>query len=196
MSPPDALAVRGFLADADTGAGLGGLRVELWSADGRGPSLLAESESDGTGFFRCSLPRERVADRARFVDIELRVLDGERQVVTDVLAVPTHGRAGTIELSVPRSLTAPGGSAHEAEHSGAEDSAAEHEVVGRLRGAIPEASSVKALVKSLRDGQLEEFVVAESPVDAAGWYRLRYDPEAGAGRSRRHESLRPPARAW
>ena len=101
-----------------------------------------------------------------------------------VLAVPTHGRAGTIELSVPRSLAAPGGSAHEAEHAGAEDGAAEHEVVGRLRGAIPEASSVKALVKSLRDGQLEEFVVAESPVDAAGWYRLRYDPEAvpaGAG---------------
>jgi hypothetical protein len=167
MSPPDALAVRGFLADADTGAGLGGLRVELWSANS--PNLVAASESDQTGFFRCSLPRDRVADRGRFVDIELRVLEGERQIISDVRALPTHGRPETIELSVPRSLTP-------TNEAVVEDAPVEpHEIVGRIRGAIPEGSTVRAVVKSLRAGHIHEQVVAEGAVDATGWYRVRYD---------------------
>ena len=172
MSPPDALAVRGFLADAETGAGLGGLRVELWSANGQGPSLVAASESDQTGFFRCSLPRDRVADRGRFVDIELRVLEGERQIITDVRALPVHGRPETIELSVPRSLTP-------ASEAVIEDAPVEqNEVVGRIRGAIPEGSTVRAVVKSLREGRIHEQIVAEGAVDAAGWYRMRYNADS------------------
>ena len=172
MSPPDALAVRGFLADAETGAGLGGLRVELWSADS--PSLVAASESDQTGFFRCSLPRDQIADRGRFVDIELRVLEGERQIITDVRALPTHGRPETIELSVPRSLTP----VTEAFVEGAP--AEQHEVVGRIRGAIPEGSTVRAVARRLRAGHIHEQVVAEGSVDATGWYRLRYDAESAS----------------
>ena len=172
MSSPDALAVRGFLADADTGAGLGGLRVELWSLDGR--TLVAESDSDTTGFFRCDLARDHIDERTEFVDVELRVLEGARAIVSDVRALPAHGRPETIELSVPRPLT----TADEAlpEHTIAPDTAAEqYEVVGRIKGTFPEASRVRALVKDLRDGQIQQHVVAEGTVDAAGWYRLSYD---------------------
>ena len=172
MISPDALAVRGFLADADTGAGLGGLRVELWSMDGS--TLVAESESDETGFFRCALARDHTDDRSDFVDVELRVLEGARAIVSDVRALPAHGRPETLELSVPRSLT----TSDEAlpEHTIVEDTAAEqYEVVGRIRGTFPEASSVRALVKDLRDGHIQQHVVAEGAVDAAGWYRLSYD---------------------
>jgi hypothetical protein len=38
----------------------------------------------------------------------LRDLEGERQIITDVRALPAHGRPETIELSVPRSLTLAG----------------------------------------------------------------------------------------
>jgi hypothetical protein len=81
MSPSDGLAVRGFLADRHTGAGLGGLRVELWSANGHGPNLIAFSHSDDAGLFRFRLPVDRLAARqGRPIDVELRVLNRGRLV--------------------------------------------------------------------------------------------------------------------
>src|SRR6478752_4195809 len=101
MMQTDGRAVRGFLADADTGSGLGGLTVELWSVNGHGPELIAESQSDDSGYFGCAVPHDRFAARD-FVDIELRVFDGGRQVLTDVWPLAAEGRNDPIELSVPR----------------------------------------------------------------------------------------------
>ncbi len=175
---PDARAVRGFVADADTGSGLGGLTIELWSASGHGPELIAEGQSDDTGFFRCAVPPERFGDDD-FVDIELRVLDAGRQILSDVHPLPAAGRAETIELSVPRSLThassLPSDLPTELDAPRESYPAASGTVSGRIRGAVPEGARVRAVVKTLREGSIHEEVAAEGAVDDAGHYQLSYD---------------------
>ena len=177
MMYPDARAVRGFLADADTGSGLGGLTIELWSANGHGPELIAEGRSDESGFFRCAVPQERFANRD-FVDIELRVLDAGRPILSDVQALPASGRAETIELSVPRSPA--GASSLSSDFADLDsppepDPAARGTVAGRIRGAVPEGARVRAVVRTLRDGSIDEQVAAEAIVDDDGRYQLSYD---------------------
>src|SRR5205809_714585 len=85
-----AVTVRGFLADAHTGAGISGLNVELWAANGHGPTRMAGSRSDAAGLFRFRVPRERLASHtAEYpLDVELRVLDGSRLVLSELRELP------------------------------------------------------------------------------------------------------------
>src|SRR5215217_2415801 len=82
------LTVRGFLADAQTGAGLGGLTVELWAANGHG--RVAAGQSNDAGLFRFRLRPEKLASHegTRPLDVELRVLDGTRLVLSELRELP------------------------------------------------------------------------------------------------------------
>jgi hypothetical protein len=50
-----------------------------------------------------------------------------------------------------------------------------HEVVGQVKGTPPERATVRAVLSTLREGVLDEQVVAESLVGTAGEYRLAFD---------------------
>src|SRR5688500_5729358 len=108
MRLSDDLTVRGFLADADTGAGLGGLRVELWSGNGSGPTLVGTGRSDDDGAFRLSLSPGRVTEvyhGGDSVDVEWRVLDGDELVLSEPRALSVEDSPQeSIELSVPSVL--------------------------------------------------------------------------------------------
>ena len=43
-----------------------------------------------------------------------------------------------------------------------------------MRGPVPEGATAVAIIRTLSLGSLGEDVVAEGPVNAAGWFRLRY----------------------
>src|SRR5687768_14300059 len=162
MSPPDGLTVRGFLADAQTGAGLGGLRVELWSANGHGPSLMAASQSDDAGVFRFLLPAERLAGRHRSIDVEWRVLDRGTLLLSEVRELPAGGRHESIDLTVPPFPA-------EGEGEDEPDLPVQCEVVGHVKGSVPDRASVRAVLKTLRNQALDEEVAAEAPVNSTGW---------------------------
>src|SRR5262245_43600710 len=49
-----------------------------------------------------------------------------------------------------------------------------YEVVGHVKGPIPEGATVQAVLRTLSNGTLAEDIVAEAVVDAGNWYRLRY----------------------
>src|SRR5438445_8566527 len=134
MSPADGTTVRGFLADGDTGAGLGGLRVELWSANGAGPSLVAASRSDEAGLFRLRLTSRRLHGKLDdgALHVEVRVLDGRRLVLSEVREVSLGHRVPTLELSVPVSTMAAEGASDEP------DTADDDEVSGPVRGPVQE----------------------------------------------------------
>src|SRR5262250_2406270 len=172
MSPPDGMTIRGVLADGDTGAGLGGLRVELWSANGDGPSLVAVSQSDDAGLFRFHLAPERLTERRpeKSVDVELRVLDDGTHIFSEARALPVDGAVETIELRVPSCPAAGEGATDRPE-------IAEHwQVMGHVKGSPPEGAKVRAVLNTLRNGVLAEQVVGESVVNSDGWYRMVYEP--------------------
>ncbi len=171
MSLPDGITVRGFLADGDTGAGLGGLRVELWSTNGGGPSLAAVSQSDDVGRFRFRLAPERLIDARHggSVDVELRVLDGGKQILSEVRALSVDGGSENIELSVPQYWSAREGTSDEQEITD------RCEVGGQVKGSLPEGATVRAVLSTLREGVLAEQVVAETIVSSDGWYRMSYE---------------------
>ena len=54
----------------------------------------------------------------------------------------------------------------------------DHEVVGQVKGRVPEGATARAVWRTLYEGIVDEKVVAETGVDAAGWYRIRYQPPA------------------
>jgi hypothetical protein len=169
MSPPDGLTVRGFLADGHTGAGLGGLRVELWSSNGHGPHLIAASQSDDAGVVRFRLPAERLAGRQnRRIDVEWRVLDRGTLLLSEIRELPTSGRHETVDLTVPPFPT-------EGEEADEPEVPVQYEVVGQVKGSVPERAIVRAVLKTLRNQALEEEVVAEAVVNSTGWYRLVYE---------------------
>ena len=150
MMQSDGRPVRGFLADADTGTGLGGLTVELWSAHGSGSELIAEGQSDDTGFFGFAVGGEQFADRD-FLDIELRVLDAGRQIATDVRPLSATGYIDPIELSVPRapqSFDAP--RPFFSLDDDPEPPTARAGVSGRIRGTVPPGVKARAVVKTDR----------------------------------------------
>src|SRR5262245_39718243 len=137
MSLPDGITVHGFLADGDTGAGLGGLRVELWSANGGGPTLVGVSQSDDTGRFRVRLAPERLRDRRHrvSVNVELLVVDGGKQMLHEVRALSMDGRAERIELSVPQFPSAREGTFD------AQEIGDRCEVMGHVKGSVPEGAT-------------------------------------------------------
>src|SRR5262245_28042773 len=55
----------------------------------------------------------------------------------------------------------------------------QYDIVGSVRGSLPDGAAVHAVLKTLRNGTLEEEVAAEAPVDAAGSYRLVFERPAG-----------------
>jgi hypothetical protein len=59
-----------------------------------------------------------------------------------------------------------------------------YEVVGQVKGRFPEDATVRAVWRTLFEGVLDAQVVGETGVDAAGWFRIRYQPPvAGLGTS-------------
>lgn len=174
MSHPDGLTLRGFLADGDTGAGLGGLRVEMWAANGHGPTLMAAARSDDAGVFRVQLPPARLGRLQHGpIDVEWRVLDGGTLRLREVRELRPGARREAIELTVPPPA---------AEDALAEESdlPIQYEVVGRVKGPVPDRGTVRAVVKTLRNHVLEEDVVAEAVVNATGWYRMVFERPAHA----------------
>ena len=167
MSPGDGLTLRGFLADADTGAGLAGLRVELRSANAGGPGLIAATRSDDAGVFRLRLPAAFAGRDRRSPDVEWRVLDRRNLLLSEVRRLPARARHETVELRVP-----PDPFADEAGDEA--DISVQYEVVGRVKGTVPGRATVRAVIKTLRNQVLEEETVAEAPINSAGWYRIAY----------------------
>src|SRR5262245_25022046 len=168
MNPSEGLTLRGFLADGRTGAGLGGLRVELWHANGRGPRMIAASRSDNAGVFRFRLPVETPRKPDRPVDVEWRVLDRGALVLSEIRELPPESRREQIELTVPAFDTEADG------FGGDADVPIPCEVVGQVKGPVQEGASVRAVLKTLRDRALVEEVVAEGAINSAGWYRMAY----------------------
>src|SRR5262245_30497233 len=173
MSPSDNLTVRGFVADRDTGAGLAGLRVELWGANGHGPSLIAASQSDAAGGFRFRLPGRLAARRDDPHEVEWRVVDRGRVVLRETRELPA-GRSDQVELTVPSE--SPFEDAEEA--STDPEFPTHHEVVGHVKGPALEGATVRAVLKTLRSGTLDEEVVAQAAVNSAGRYRLSFERPA------------------
>src|SRR5262245_42808561 len=122
MNPSDGRTFRGFLADGDTGAGLAGLRVELWGANGHGYALLAATRRDDAGVFRMRVPSAEPGSHAP-PDVEWRVLDRGTLLLTDVRPLPPPGRDEPIDLTVPVPVT---------EGEDQEAAPARYEIVGRV----------------------------------------------------------------
>src|SRR5262245_28019606 len=163
------LTVRGFLADAHTGAGLGDLKVELWAANGGGPSRMAVSRSDDTGLFRLRVGADKLASHpTRSLDVELRVLDGARLVLSELRELPLDDPPD-LSLIVPPSTPEDDGEAAEPDATG------DYEVFGRIKGTVPDGATVQAVLKTLRDRGVTERVVADTAVDASGSYRMRFE---------------------
>lgn len=169
-------SLRGFLADGDTGAGLPRLRVELWSAHGA-PAPLAAARSDEAGVFTLRLDRPP-GDPAGEAELEFRVKDAGRLIHSEVRRVRLD-EPEAIELQVPRDAGVP-----EAAEPALGPLPARCEVRGRARGPLLDHLRAEAVVTTLAAGALREEVVAEGAVNAAGWYRLQWQPaDAGASRS-------------
>ena len=166
------LTVRGFLADAHTGAGLGDLKVELWAANGGGPSRMAVSRSDDTGLFRLRVGADKLASHpTHSLDVELRVLDGARLVLSELRELPLDDPPD-LSLIVPPSTPEDDGEAAEADATG------DYEVFGRIKGTVPAGATVQTVLKTLRDRAITERVVADAAVDASGSYRMRFERPA------------------
>lgn len=156
------VAIEGILRDQTTGAGLHGLRVELWEASDEALAPLAQSESDEAGGFALDLP---AAVGGRGADLEIRVIEEGQLVHSELRPRDANGQGNPLELRVQR------GSA-EAEP----DEIANPSLVrGRVRGSVPDGTNVRAVLRTLSEGKIEERVVGEAGVHAFGWYRLSYE---------------------
>src|SRR6188768_812302 len=91
--------VRGYLADSETGAGLAGLRVEVWQEDGE--RLVATGESDEAGRFAVAVKPGSAGEI-----VEVRVVREGRVVQSDALAMPADADPEDVELTVPVSVGA------------------------------------------------------------------------------------------
>ena len=170
MPFPDSRTVRGFLADGETGAGLGGLRVELWTANGRNPDLLAAARSDESGAFRVRVP-PGPHDRSQAPDIEWRVVDRGHLLLSDARQLPPVDDDESIDLVV----RSPFGEAADIAAGGVT-----FEIAGHVKGELPDRGQVQAVVKTLRRRTLDEAIVAHAPVDPDGRYRLTFEaPDRG-----------------
>src|SRR5262245_28898607 len=100
MGASGGLKVRGYVADVDTGAALGGLQVELWHANGHDPNLVTTGESDEAGQFELDLSPDAVAGLGDTgsADVELRVLDDGTLIQTEARELPTDS---DVDLAVP-----------------------------------------------------------------------------------------------
>src|SRR6185295_10273790 len=148
------------------------VRVELWSANGHGPSLIAASQSDDAGAFRFRLSGRLAARRERPHEVEWRVVDRGRVVLREMRDL-VPGRRETIELTVPAAPP------HEDEAALDEPELPLHyEVAGQIKGAVPERATVRAVLKTLHHGTLDEDVVADAIVDGTGRYLMVFERPA------------------
>ena len=178
MSAQDGFTVRGFVADGQTGTGLGGLRVELWSGNGHSPKLIAAGQSDNAGVFRFRLAPERLTSRHdRPLDVEWRVLDRGTLVLREVRELPVDTRHANVDLSVSPADD------DERKGAGRPDGSVRHEVIGQVKGSVPAGATVRAVLKTLHQRVLDEEVVAEAAVDSTGSYRLVYEHQADSAES-------------
>ncbi|HEX4568505.1 MAG TPA: neuraminidase-like domain-containing protein, partial [Vicinamibacterales bacterium] len=168
MSASRARTLRGFLAERDTGAGLAGLRVELWATNGRGPTLIASGRSDDAGVFRVRVPA--APNGHDFSGAEWRVFDRETLLLNQARPLPPDDRDEPIDLTIASPLGDTG-------QSGA--TAVPYELVGRVRGAVRGRPTVRAVLKTLHNRTIEEEIVGEAPVNSTGWYRIVFERPAG-----------------
>ncbi len=165
MKAPDVLSVRGFVADGDTGAGLGGLRVELGRANDDWGGPIAVGRSDPAGRFGLDLSAATLAGAlpGDAAEVELRVFDRGRLLLSEIRPLPLQRGGQVLELQVP------GPGAGEARE---DDGTGPGEVRGRITGRVPEGSTVEAVWKTLAGGALAERTAGETVVNPAGFYRL------------------------
>ncbi|MFA5908776.1 MAG: neuraminidase-like domain-containing protein [Vicinamibacterales bacterium] len=171
MNPVGEQTVRGFVADSDTGTGRGGLRVELWRANGH-HELVATTESDAAGAFHVPfiLGAGPGDDAPR--DIEVRVRDGDELLLSEMrelAGVPFE----RLELYLPTS-TGPDDALPAIGLD--QDGPGHHQVSGRVKGTVQEGSTVRVVLTSLSDHALVEQVVGEAAVDDSGRYQADYQP--------------------
>ncbi|MDP2319664.1 MAG: neuraminidase-like domain-containing protein, partial [Acidobacteriota bacterium] len=178
MTPFDAQTVRGFIAESDTGTGRGGLRVELWRADGRG-DLVAAAENDAAGAFHVELPVRATDGGAGLShsEFEVRVYDADELLLSEVreLGGDPHNR---LDILLPPQ----DGPADAPEPGIAEDDRVAHHVSGRVKGTVAAGSTVRVVLTSLEQRGLVEQVVSETIVDEIGRYEASYQPPAGVPR--------------
>src|SRR5262245_38427811 len=53
-----------------------------------------------------------------------------------------------------------------------------HEVLGQVKGTVPEGATVRAVLTRLHERVLDEQVVGEAVVDEGGWYQVQYQRPA------------------
>jgi hypothetical protein len=173
LSVGEAVPLRGFVGLGDTGAGLAGLRVEAWLPTHRGAERVAVTSSDDAGSFSLDLPAGLDGDGYSALEVELRVLDGKRLLLSEAREV-LAGDLETIELCVPRDPA--GVDEAEPEDDGGE-------LWGRIEGAVPEDARVEAVLRTLSGGSaIAHRVVGQAVPNEAGWFRLRYERSGGGSR--------------
>jgi hypothetical protein len=169
---PGELSLRGFLADGDTGVGLGGLRVEVGQPNGGWHGPLAVGRSDQTGHFGLRVRRQAfVPSAAGEAEVELRVFDGGELLLSEVRQLSLRAGAPVVEVIVPHTdagevQQAPGGSG---------------EVCGRVLRPVPDGSTVEVVLKALTGNVLTEQIAGEVMINRAGWYQLTYALAASEG---------------
>ena len=158
--------IDGFVGDRNTGAGIGGLAVEVWPATGDALAPLAGGYSDEAGAFGVHLPADAISgdDGAGIVEVEVRVTGEGRLLHRETRRLDVHRRDAPVEIYL-----APQDSA--AARSGPDGLC---EVVGHVKGTAPEGARARVLLRSLEGSSLVEREVGTAPVDASGWYELRY----------------------
>ncbi|HEX8109972.1 MAG TPA: hypothetical protein VF516_19710, partial [Kofleriaceae bacterium] len=178
--------MRGSVEQGDTGAGLAGLRVELWRSTDRGAERVAVTRSDDAGLFSLDLPAGLDGDGDGYgtgpFEVELRVLEGGRLLLSEPREVVLAGDLEPIELCVPRNPEDAGALAGDAIES--QDGGGRAEVWGRVEGVVPEDAVVEAVLRTLSGGSaIERRVVGQAAPNEAGWFRVRYERSGGGGRS-------------
>lgn len=163
---PKAFKVKGFLADRETGAGLAGLRVEIWLPVESTSEPLAKSQSNDVGAFSFIIPREIVSQfDGDTLEVELRVFDRERLLFSEarelVVDAPTQD---ALEVYLPMDELA---------NEGATENNA-YEVVGTVRGRVADGATVRAILKTAIGEAINRQVLASAPVAASGTYSIRY----------------------
>ena len=180
MNPVDEQTVRGFVAESDTGTGRGGLRVELWRADGN-RELVAATDNDAAGAFHVALP-PRIApgpgDHPYHAEFEVRVYDADELLLSEMREL-AGDQFDRLDLYLP-----PSAGPDDAPATGPDqDALGRHQVSGRVKGTVPAGSTVRVVLTSLDERALVEQVVSEAAVDDTGRYHADYEPLiAGAPR--------------
>ena len=110
------IVVRGFVSDAESGVGVGALRIEFWSPSRSGDRLVSVCRSDDSGRFRARIAQDDATATSSDDDlsVEIRVKRAGKVVLVEARGLARDQRRQDLELSIPPATT----TAHDDEAEG------------------------------------------------------------------------------